>query len=426
MQVKVWDKTQQQWIIARPKTNKNNSWVDSTIKKYENSTWVQKPVYKLPNYSDNPQEIEYGWGYYLLDDNSQRECYRRLINAWIYSDKYGSYYYTNIQNGGLYKVSNVVGDYLTVTGLKVYAKDLKLSISELETVFKAVRQDMVGGVYKFYFDNIKVNYLYSLSSLKINYIYLPYYKWSSQKSKLTDMQNSVDRVNALIKTHHDIDYVDQKFTLNLTRLTSIQKRNVVKVIHDYLVRYNIYGSSTTAYTGNQIAWSALSNHVTEPVCAGYARAFSYLCTLWGISSLIVPGYVDNGSEGNHMWNEVHYGQKKIKDCTSSSDWSEMDVTWDDPSHSGQDDSKHYTPYPNYITWKYFNVTTSWISGNSNNTAHLRRPPASGDENKLVEKWPNNNSTNVDYNYGYNSDLGYSNWYIMNDSTGYGNGKAYKW
>ena len=64
MQVKVWDKTQQQWVVGKPKVYKNGSWVDATAKQYENSSWQTKTVYKLPNYSDDPQEIEYGWGYY--------------------------------------------------------------------------------------------------------------------------------------------------------------------------------------------------------------------------------------------------------------------------------------------------------------------------------------------------------------------------
>lgn len=425
MQVKVWDSTQQQWIIARPKINKNDSWTDATVKLYQNNSWTLQNVRKLPNYSDDPQEVEYGWGYYLLSSDAQRECYKRLVNAWIYSDKYGSYYYTDFKDGNLYQVLKVVTTYQAVTGLKIYLKDLELSEANFKTVFKAVRQDMVGGVYKYYFDNMEENYLFSLIDTYLIYAYLPYYPWLDQKSKLGNMQNAVDEVNALIKHYYNIDYMNQKFTLNLKRLTSTEKKYVVKVIHDYLVRHNIYGSSTTPYTGNQIAWSALSNHVTEPVCAGYARAFSYLCTLWGITSLIVPGYVSSESNGNHMWNEVHYGQKRIEECTESSDWSEMDVTWDDPTLNGQDDSQHTTPYPDYLRWKYFNVSTSWIAGDSNNTSHLRRPPATGGGNRLVESWPNNKSTNTDYNYGYNPSLGYSTWVIYTGDKS-GSAKAYDW
>ena len=424
MQVKLWDKTQRQWIISRPKIYQNNSWEDATIKLYQDSSWQTQTVYKLPNYSDDPQEVEYGWGYSLLRSDAQRECYKRLVNAWIYSDKYGSYYYTNFTDGNRYQVANVVGTYLTATGLKVYLGDLSISVLDFPTIFNAVRQDMVGGVYKFYFDDMAVSYLFSVSGLNVNYAYLPYYEWSSQKSKLRNMRNAVDEVNALVKYYYNIDFVDQKFTLNLTRLTSIQKRNVVKVIHDYLVRHNIYGSSTTAYTGNQIAWSALSNHITEPVCAGYARAFAYLCTIWGITSLIVPGYVESESEGNHMWNVVSYSQKKPSQCTLSSEWSEIDVTWDDPTLSGQDDGEHYTPYPDYIRWKYFNVTTSWIAGSSNNTPHLRRPPATGN-NQLVSSYPCETSSNTDYNYGYNPSLGYSDWVIWTGDVS-GSAKAYNW
>lgn len=424
MQVKLWDKTQRQWIISRPKIYQNNSWEDATIKLYQDSSWQTQTVYKLPNYSDDPQEVEYGWGYYLLNKDSLRECYRRIINAWTYSDKYGSYYYRNFTDGHLYQVENVVGTYLTVTGLKVYLNDLSLSTSDFSKAFNAVRQDMVGGVYKFYFDNIDITYIYSVSDSHINYAYLPYYPWSDQKSKLANMRNAVNEVNALIKRYYNIDFVDQKFMLNLTQLTSIQKRDVVKVIHDYLVRHNIYGSSTTARTGNQIAWSALTNHITEPVCAGYARAFSYLCTIWGITSLIVPGYVETESGGNHMWNEVSYLHKKASQCLSASEWSEMDVTWDDPTFESQDDSQHTTPYPDYLRWKYFNVTTQWIAGSSNNTPHLRRPPADGG-NRLVDSYPCETSSNTDYNYGYDPNLGYSTWVIYYGDVA-GDAKAYDW
>lgn len=424
MQVKVWDSTQRQWIISKPKIYQNNSWGDATIKLYQNSSWRTQNVYKLPNYSDDPQEIEYGWGYYLLDSNPLREAYKRIVNAWIYSDKYGSYYFRNINDGLLYQIDEVVGTYLVITGLKVYMNDLSLSTTDFDKVFNAVQQDMVGGVYKFYFDIVDVCYLYSLSDSHINYAYLPYYPWSDQKSKLANMRNAVSEVNALIKQYHNIDFIDRKFTTALTRLTSNEKKLVVKVIHDYLVRHNIYGTSTTARTGNQIAWSALSNHITEPVCAGYARAFSYLCTIWGITTLIIPGYVETESNGNHMWNEVSYLQKKANQCTSPSEWSEMDVTWDDPTFEDQDDSQHTTPYPDYIRWKYFNVTTSWIAGSSNNTPHLRRPPASGN-NKLVERYPSETSTNTTYNYGYNPNIGYSDWVIWwGDRSG--DAKAYDW
>lgn len=422
MQVKVWDSVQRQWVISKPKIYKNNSWSDANIKLYQNSAWRTQTVYKLPNYSDNPQEVEYGWGYYLLNSNALREAYRRILNAWIYSDKYGSYYYRNINDGYLYQVENVVGTYLVVTGLKIYLNDLELSISDFMKVFNAVYQDMVGGVFKYYFDNLDVCYLYSLSSVSItahiDYAYLPYYPWTEQKSKLANMQNAISEVNALIKRYHNIDFVDQKFTTALTHLTSNEKKLVVKVIHDYLVRHNDYGSSTTAHTGNQIAWSALSNHITEPVCAGYARAFSYLCTIWGITSLIVPGYVETESNGNHMWNEVSYLQKKANQCTSSSEWSEMDVTWDDPVFGEP------SPYPDFLEWKYFNVTTSWIEGSSNNTPHIRRPPADGN-NKLVESYPSQTSTNTSYNYGYNPSLGYSDWIIWEGDVS-GDAKAYDW
>lgn len=422
MQVKVWDGVQRQWVISKPKIYKNNSWSDANIKLYQNSSWRTQTVYKLPNYSDNPQEVEYGWGYYLLSSNTLHEAYRRILNAWIYSDKYGSYYYRNIKDGYLYQIDNVVGTYLVVTGLKIYLNDLELSISDFTKVFNAVYQDMVGGVFKFYFDNLDVCYLYSLSSVSItahiDYAYLPYYTWTDQKSKLANMRNAISEVNALIKRYHNIDFVDQKFTTALTRLTSNEKKLVVKVIHDYLVRHNDYGSSTTAHTGNQIAWSALSNHITEPVCAGYARAFSYLCTIWGITSIIVPGYVETESNGNHMWNEVSYLQKKANQCTSSSEWSEIDVTWDDPVFGEP------SPYPDFLEWKYFNVTTAWIEGSSNNTPHIRRPPADGN-NKLVESYPSQTSTNTTYNYGYNPSLGYSDWIIWEGDVS-GDAKAYDW
>ena len=71
--------------------------------------------------------------------------------------------------------------------------------------------------------------------------------------------------------------------------------------------------------------SVFVNH--RSVCAGYSRAFEYLCRKAGLECVYVTGtaVLNNGENGSHAWNLI-----RIQD-----QWYWCDVTWGDPVFEGQ-------------------------------------------------------------------------------------------
>lgn len=102
----------------------------------------------------------------------------------------------------------------------------------------------------------------------------------------------------------------------------------VLTIHDYLVSNIAYTKTDNAHD----IYGALVNG--KCVCEGYARAFQYVCTLYGVNVICVSGDATNSSGTEaHMWNLVQMNDGK---------WYNMDVTWDDPLVNGSDSGKvHY-------------------------------------------------------------------------------------
>ena len=90
-----------------------------------------------------------------------------------------------------------------------------------------------------------------------------------------------------------------------------------KYVHDILISNTGYDASAPM---NQSAYSALV--LGNSVCAGYARAFQYVCQRLGI-----PAYYCAGSSGeDHAWNIV-----KLSDG-----YYNVDVTWDDAEPASYD------------------------------------------------------------------------------------------
>ena len=105
----------------------------------------------------------------------------------------------------------------------------------------------------------------------------------------------------------------------------------VSVIHDYLVSHIVYDKSVA--NAHDIYGALVKG---KCVCEGYARAFQYVCTLYGITAICVSGDATNSSGTEaHMWNMVLMNDGK---------WYEMDVTWDDPLVNGSDSGKVYYDY----------------------------------------------------------------------------------
>ena len=116
-------------------------------------------------------------------------------------------------------------------------------------------------------------------------------------------------------------------------------------IHDALISQISYD---TAAELNQSAYSALVNGVT--VCAGYARAYQYLCQKCNIPCYYCTGYAGQ----NHAWNIVGL----------DGEYYNVDATWDDAASD---------------THAYFNKTDADFA-----TDHIRRdlsvylPPCNGE------------------------------------------------
>lgn len=74
------------------------------------------------------------------------------------------------------------------------------------------------------------------------------------------------------------------------------------------------------------------------VCEGYAKAMQILCTKAGIKCIPVAGKAyDEGTVQPHLWNKVMI----------DGEWTNMDLTWDDPvTDAGED----------YIRYDYFGIT----------------------------------------------------------------------
>ena len=85
-----------------------------------------------------------------------------------------------------------------------------------------------------------------------------------------------------------------------------------KIVEDVEYNYNdLTGPYSQSILGVMVADSGLT------VCAGYAKAFSFLLRYYGVPNYYVEGY---GNGGRHAWNLVQLDDGK---------WYWNDVTWDD-------------------------------------------------------------------------------------------------
>lgn len=96
--------------------------------------------------------------------------------------------------------------------------------------------------------------------------------------------------------------------------TGASEYKQVKKIHDWLVT-NITYTSDAPDRGD--IYGAIVDG--KCVCEGYAKAFSYICHLYGFDCLYIKGYTYVSSTVGHAWNIVH----------AEGDWYFVDVTWDD-------------------------------------------------------------------------------------------------
>jgi len=118
-------------------------------------------------------------------------------------------------------------------------------------------------------------------------------------------------------------------------MTEIQKRNLVKVVHDWLLERTYYlphlpgelDDFTVPNYWSQTAYSALTDEViVKPVCVGYASATAYLLNKYLINCVYVEGY----AEGTyHAWNMVSFACPMGTFDADNAKWMHHDVNMDD-------------------------------------------------------------------------------------------------
>lgn len=103
-------------------------------------------------------------------------------------------------------------------------------------------------------------------------------------------------------------------------------------LHDYIINSVEYDEETAAFVGarsntnvifeSATSYGALVGH--KAICSGYAAAYQYLVQKTGIRCGRVSG-VTSSSDSGHEWNYVYL----------DGEYYYVDVTWDDPSLSGE-------------------------------------------------------------------------------------------
>lgn len=112
----------------------------------------------------------------------------------------------------------------------------------------------------------------------------------------------------------------------VAKMTGKTKYDLIKSIHDTIIKGSEYPANPSKATHNQ--HQAVGPLVEgKSVCDGYAKAFKYACDKKGIQCILVSGEATNevGDSGTHAWNYV-----KMEDGK----WYQVDTDWDDPQTKG--------------------------------------------------------------------------------------------
>ena len=170
----------------------------------------------------------------------------------------------------------------------------------------------------------------------------PEYYWVN--STYTYYRNGNDEVNEI---EFESDGTEQQKTEQLRRIAEEVKRQLPEEPYEayrYLFEYVIDATEydEAAAESGQNLTSVFFDH--RSVCAGYSKAFQYLCRQAGLSCVYVTGtaVTKNGSASSHAWNLIEINNQNY--------W--VDVTWGDPMFEG-----YATDLKNY---NYFCVSDATI------------------------------------------------------------------
>lgn len=307
------------------------------------------------------------WGWYTIrNNNAQKELYKRIYNAHMNNGKEATVKYTNFTTGATQTCNSLFNGSGTYNGyLYVPVDDLNISnIDDVWYVNGIIEQDCPELIWKWQSSNPAV--CHRTSTGLVADLCLCHYSVSDKNSKKIKIESTFNEICSLVKTHYNITYVENTFTNNNTYYNELQKKQIAKVIHDYLEVHNHYGNVNEPEK-NQNVYAAMSKGDWHPVCASYSQAFKYCCERWGISCICIIGHAYNGSDGNHAWNMVSYKQQNPGAlANNNAAWQEVDCTWDDMSTYNK--LNEYASYgisaammTNACRWEHFNVTTSEIN-----------------------------------------------------------------
>ena len=187
-------------------------------------------------------------------------------------------------------------------------KGYRPEFSELEYIYKLIHNDE----YRLFYTTNQFRYKPDFDS-KVKEVALDY---TIDRETALRMRERIGRTADTILSRLNEDMTDFE---------------IVQTIHDTIIDRCVYADSDN---DNNI-YGALVERRAK--CQGYSKAFCYLCSLAGVSSLTVLGETDT----EHMWNEA-----ELDSC-----FYHFDLTWDDP------DDGHTA---HYVKYDYFGLTDDEI------------------------------------------------------------------
>ena len=254
------------------------------------------PLPIAPDFTPVPVTQKYGYKYFAEMENGEDLCgfYYDLYNA-------ATTFHRSTRNVASQTVS------LNGAPTQIYVVDEldysthSLSSAQAVAVWKTFRAEYP----EFYWIENTVTYTSRTMNLHIFDDYVSY-------SVRADIQEDIENVATDARRYLTPEMGEAERALTL---------------YDYLSVSMTYAEDGNGVPSNEV-WAhnlvgAMQRY--QGVCESYAKAYNYLCTLYGVESLFVEGRADSYNAGNsydaqgHAWNYIRVGEN----------WYPVDVTWGD-------------------------------------------------------------------------------------------------
>ena len=352
------------------------------------------------NFSTDAPDMQYMHGYNEIKGTPKYvEAYKRFYNAFNLNGSQSTYSYTDFTDGcSITGVSSIQNGKLYIE-----LEDLSITWGEAWYISNIVKHDYPELMAKFDAPAVSDN-----TSNKVLYALFDYYNESTRQSYISTINSTFSQICTQIQNTYGITYDTSKSYNDKNKYyTEAQKKQIAKVIHDWLEVKNEYGNAETGDSINQTLYPAMAckniaGNASGPVCASYAAAFYYCCKKWGIAAITVVGGAGTERDGRHAWNMVNYKSVTAADSgyNNGSDWQEVDCTWDDGADSSVEtnvplNNGSYTidmqVTGSICNWIYFNTSTSEINNGTINASTSYAYSGSG-----RNKFPTNVSKAVSF------------------------------